>query len=239
MAAKTLLHNSPRGRGFYDVTIYESQQRVGGLWPTTKDDANLAGIPPFMVANQSRHTVQFSDFAWDQEDPVFPPAWMVGRYLERYAQRYAISNIKFNHRIRRAELVDGRQWVVTAHSSADGTETTARYDYLLVASGFFGPPAVDPALVPDGLPWSHSSSYRSLKNLLGGKAGECHGGKILVVGGQMSGVEVAAAIAAHISSETHSQTPSFLSTPNKYTVHHVIQRPIWVFPLFTSPMVRA
>ena len=41
-----------------------------------------------MVANQSKHTVQFSDLAWEPGSPELPRAWQVGRYLERYQKRY-------------------------------------------------------------------------------------------------------------------------------------------------------
>lgn len=55
-----------------------------------------------MPTNLSRFTVGFSDLAWEsvfgetgtgtEEDllqlPLFPQAWQVGKYLEKYAERY-------------------------------------------------------------------------------------------------------------------------------------------------------
>jgi hypothetical protein len=58
-----------------------------------------------------------------------------------------------------------------------------------------------------------------------------------VVGGQMSGVEIAGTIATHLSSAANSPGPSCIPEPGSYSVHHVIQRPVWVFPLHTSPNV--
>jgi hypothetical protein len=237
VAAKTLLHNAPRGRSSFRVTIYETRDRIGGLWPTRKGELNLSGVHPLMVANQSKHTVQFSDFAWEPSDPEFPQAWMVGRYLERYAKRYSITDIKFHHRVRRAVLLKDNSWHVTSRSEIDGSEESTEFDYLLVAAGFFGTPVVPVELVQEKLPYCHSSTYRDLGGLFSGKESSGRGGRILVVGGQMSGIEIAATVATHISSLIHSPSPSPVLNAENYKVHHVIQRPIWVFPLFTSPKV--
>lgn len=46
-----------------------------------------------MRTNLSRFTVAFSDLAWESVlagngVPMFPQAWQVGLYLEKYAERY-------------------------------------------------------------------------------------------------------------------------------------------------------
>ncbi|KAL2757316.1 hypothetical protein ACRALDRAFT_1074427 [Sodiomyces alcalophilus JCM 7366] len=251
VAAKTLLHNTPSGT--FKVTVFDAQPRIGGLWPSSKDDGEGL-VHPLMVTNQSRNTMHFSDLAWDAGDPQFPRAWMVGRYLERYSERYLRrcpgADIRLGWRVVGAELLDDTRWRVTVQKSVnhdkeekggDVTETSV-FDYLLVASGFFGRPAI-PSWVRDdvAVPVMHSSKYRNLEGLLGGRGsgnsaslGE-KGGKILVVGGQMSGVETAGTIASHLSSAAHSPGPSRVPNVDRYTVHHLIQRPAWVFPLFTSP----
>ncbi|OHE98454.1 hypothetical protein CORC01_06245 [Colletotrichum orchidophilum] len=235
VAAKTLLHNAPKGA--FDVTIYDAQRRIGGLWPTRRDDADGL-VHPLMLANQSKHTVQFSDLAWAPEDPDIPRAWMVGRYLERYLERYikgadAVADVKLGHRVVETHLSpDDGSWTVTAESDA-GRETSV-FDYLLVSSGFFGKPIV-PDVVSDGteIPVVHSSKYRDLQTLF--PDGVKNGGKILVVGGQMSGVEIAGTIATHISSAVNAPDPSPVPNADKLTVEHVTQRPTWVFPLHTTP----
>ncbi|OLN93254.1 putative flavin-containing monooxygenase 1 [Colletotrichum chlorophyti] len=224
VAAKTLLHNAPSGA--FTVTIYDAQKRIGGLWPTRRDDASGL-VHPLMVANQSKHTVQFSDLAWGPDDPEFPRAWMVGRYLERYIDRYDLAaGLKLGHRVTKTDLADDGTWSVTVQSDA-GAETTSVFDYLLVASGFFGKP-VTPDVVPGGdpeIPVIHSSKYRDLKGLF--PDGVRDGGKVLVVGGQMSGVEIAGTIATHISAAVNVPDPSPLPNADKLTVHHLIQRPSW------------
>lgn len=214
-----------------------------------------------MVANQSKHTMQFSDLAWQQGVPELPRAWMVGQYLQRYYDRYLAGHERFElqlkSRVLRAEQKkkkktegengDGSSagWRVSVESEDNGSSSgesgsiSREFDYLLVASGYFGKPAIPDCfkqpLMKTSVPVIHSSQYRDLKGLLGknprGK------GKILVVGGQMSGVEIAGTIATHLSSAINS--PDEFEVPNidKYSLYHVIQRPIWVLPLFTTPEV--
>ncbi|TEA19749.1 putative flavin-containing monooxygenase 1 [Colletotrichum sidae] len=228
VAAKTLLHNAPSGA--FTVTVYEAQKRIGGLWPTRRDDT--AGlVHPLMIANQSKHTVQFSDHAWSADDPEFPRAWQVGRYLERYLERYKGADVKLGHRVVKTELAADGTWSVTVKSD-DGEETSV-FDYLLVSSGIFGKPVIPDVVKETEVPVIHSSEYRDLNTLF--PEGVKDGGKILVVGGQMSGVEIAGTIATHISAAVNAPGPSPLPGADKLSVHHIIQRPVWVFPLHTTP----
>ncbi|KAI0146693.1 hypothetical protein BJ166DRAFT_602607, partial [Pestalotiopsis sp. NC0098] len=228
VAAKTFLHDVTPGT--FHVTVYDAQSRIGGLWPLNKTDT--AGlVHPLMVANQSKHTVQFSDFAWDEAAPQMPRAWQVGQYLERYSQRYGGADIRLGHKVVRTELQSGGGWKVETESD-QGAQTSV-FDYLVVTTGFFGKP-IWPDYVPQSAPFPivHSSKYRDLPTLLG--KGQTQGSKILIVGGQMSGIEIAGTIASHLSSATNSPGAKPIANPDKYTIHHVTQRPSWVFPLFTS-----
>ncbi|KAI1477715.1 hypothetical protein F4774DRAFT_189377 [Daldinia eschscholtzii] len=229
VAAKTLLHDTPQHS--FKVTIFEAQSRIGGLWPTRKDDA-IGLVHPLMVTNQSRHTVQFSDFSWQDSVPQFPKAWQVGQYLEQYINEYSGADIRLGHKVVRTDLQGDGSWKVEVESSwGSQTET---FDYLLVTTGFFGKP-IWPVHVPReaDVPIIHSSEYRDLQSLL---AQSSHrGGKILVVGGQMSGIETAATIATHLSSAIHSPGKKIIQEPESYSIHHIAHRPSWVFPLFTSP----
>ncbi len=242
VAAKSLLHDAPAGT--FDVTLFDSQTRLGGLWPAHGNDATGL-VHPRMVANQSKHTVQFSDLAWPDDAPELPRAWQVGQYLARYHQAYCSgATLRLGTRVERAEPLQadanhGREagWVVQT-CSPEGEMQQEQFDYLLVASGFFGKPFLPSVSEGDHkVPIIHSSQYRDLPGLLG--KGDFTGSKILVVGGQMSGVEIAGTIASHLSSATHSPSPSLVPNPDKYTIEHLIQQPVWVFPLHTSPKVSA
>jgi hypothetical protein len=237
VAAKTLLHNAPKDE--FRVTVYDAQHDIGGLWPVSKEDTGRQ-VHPLMVANQSRHTVHFSDMAWEEgEAPQFPVGWQVGQYLKRYADRYLTGRADFELKLKTKVVranPDGKGWDVSSTSEEEGKKTS-RFDYLLVATGFFGKPIIPkPLLRPANVPVIHSSAYRDLQGLLG--KGRPGGGKILIVGGQMSGVEIAGTIGAHLSAAANSPEPSDIQDVDKYTIHHIVQRPVWVFPLFTSPEVR-
>nr|CAE81933.1 conserved hypothetical protein [Neurospora crassa] len=229
VAAKSLLHDQPKGT--FDVTIFEAQNRVGGLWPSRKDD-NAGLVHPLMVANQSKHTVQFSDLAWPDDAPEFPRAWHIGRYLEAYHDRYCRdAKIHLGQRVVHSELlqpsdqgVEGAKWKVRT-CSQDGQQLDHLFDYLLVASGFFGKPVIPPPVAASGdIPVVHSSQYRTLTALLEQTKGV--GRKIVVVGGQMSGVEIAGTVATHLSSALHAPGASPLQHLDQYSIHHISQRPV-------------
>ncbi|KAK0734571.1 hypothetical protein B0T26DRAFT_737200 [Lasiosphaeria miniovina] len=236
VAAKSLLHGVPSGT--FDVAIFDAQSRIGGLWPAQKNDS-VGLLHPRMVANQSKHTVQFSDLAWGDADPELPRAWQVGRYLERYFQTYCRqAKLNLGCRVEKAELLPasdtGPAWRIHTRSR-DGKTSELAFDFLLVASGFFGRPAIPSTLSAEqpAVPVIHSSQYRDLAGLLHGTGGK--GDKILIVGGQMSGIEIAGTIASHLSSAIHSPGKSPIPSSGKYSIHHITQKPAWVFPLHTSP----
>ncbi|KAM3509473.1 hypothetical protein MY11210_006322 [Beauveria gryllotalpidicola] len=218
--AKTLLHNAPQGD--FHVTVFDAQHNVGGLWPTAKDDVGRQ-IHPLMPTNQSRHSMHFSDLAWDDKIPQLPRAWMVGQYLERYAAKYLNGSphfqLRLGTRVTRTER-DGQGWNVTVRS--DKGDETMHFDRLVVASGYFGDPVVPTAIKENAtVPVIHSSHYRDLKSLLGTSG---RGGKILVAGGQMSGVEIAATIGTHLSDEINSPDKSSIPNIEKYKIHHISPR---------------
>ncbi|KIH91969.1 pyridine nucleotide-disulfide oxidoreductase [Sporothrix brasiliensis 5110] len=258
-AAKNLLWDR-RARSKFRVTIVESQPRIGGLWPSSRSD-NGGLVHPLMLANQSRHTVQLSGLAWEDDAPSFPRAWQIGAYLERYFQRYCRGPqeigdlvVKLSRRVVRAEPIDSGWHVWTQATDTEGGDRevvdAGVFDYLVVASGYFGSPNVPEGLetmsttttttttttVNSGsVPVVHSSAYRDLDTLFAGHPPtKDQKGKIVVAGGQFSGVEIAATIASHLSSAEHAPGAAIDTIPAA-SVHHVIQQPFWVFPLHTSP----
>lgn len=231
VAAKTLLHDVAPGS--FKVTVFDSQPRIGGLWPAHESD-NAGLVHPLMVANQSKHTVQFSDFAWRDSDPSFPKAWQIGRYLERYSKEYGGAEIRLGHKVVKTELQDGGSWKVQTNSEKGGE--TSIFDYLLVATGFFGSALWPESIPKEGdVPIIHSSQYRDIEDLL--SKASATSDKILVVGGQMSGVEITSTIATHLSSLVHSPGDKVVKDAERFTIHHVGHISAWTFPLFTSTNV--
>lgn len=229
VAAKTLVHNFPKDT--FQVTVFEKSPRIGGLWPISNVDDGL--VNPEMRVNQSRHTVTFSDFAWPESTPQFPTAWQVGQYLEKYIQTYPGYDIRLNCEVVQTKLEEPK-WSVSVkdHTSTPSEVLTLEFDHVIVSTGFFGKPKIPTALDELTLPILHSSQIRTLEDVLtSARKSVTHPGKrIVVAGGQMSGVEIATFIANQLSSAAHSIEGSNLPDIAKYCITHVVQKPLWVMP---------
>jgi cation diffusion facilitator CzcD-associated flavoprotein CzcO len=254
------MHEAPKDT--FHVTCFEASNRIGGLWPIDKiDDEGL--VNPDMCVNQSRHTVSFSDLAWEEGKASFLKAWEVGKYLERYVDKYGV-DIKLESRVMQTEM-KGARWEVRVRERAeekvcvlscvlgfliykssqafknlrlqpqDLTQVqTYDFDHLIVATGFFGKPKIPKIFNESNVPVWHSSKIRDVKDLLteGCTRPPAPGRNIVVVGGQMSGVETAGSLAFQISSAVKNPGESPFPEPEKYVVCNVVQKPVWVMPLF-------
>jgi hypothetical protein len=237
VAAKTFLQ-----KGCYSVTVFETADRVGGMW-RARPGEHGDKCSPDMRTNLSRFTVAFSDLAWSSVDlshpesvaaspltpPIFPKAWQVGRYLARYAQKFGVeTNVVYNKRIAHARPFDdfGR-WEITSIDTLTQQHNTHTYDYLVVASGFFDHPmcSFDPSPKNDTENFQHSSQFRTLSALTE-KAG-----KIVVIGGGISGSEAAAQAALQISNAKYSPGDAKSIHANS-TVYHIINRPFYCLPRY-------
>ncbi|KAL2865434.1 uncharacterized protein BJX67DRAFT_185274 [Aspergillus lucknowensis] len=261
--AKTLLHNSPQG-AFHPV-IFEKKHRLGGLWavdyPGTEEDCRGRStrglVDPFMQTNVSRFSVAFSDLAWesalggggdvDVDVPMFPRAWQVRRYLEKYASVYIPeSSLRLGRRvvraIRRSRLVgSGGRWEVhwvderehEEHStrSSDGSEIMREtFDFLVVASGHFGAPYIPDIPGFASFPATvHSSGLQNAEDISRLLENAPAKGKVVVIGGSMSGVEAATSLALHLSSLNFKPGSSEQSGA-AYEVYHLSTSPFWVLP---------
>ncbi|CAD6445876.1 5993d270-f887-46f7-a901-d9cc355e06dd [Sclerotinia trifoliorum] len=248
VAAKTLTHDYPKGT--FDVTVFEQSHRIGGLWPISHDDDGL--VNPDMCTNQSRHTVSFSDLAWPASSLACPKAWQVGKYLEDYVKMYPGYSVKTGVRVFKVEPPSGWQtnpattekWNVHVqhYESAEftGSPQVYEFDHVIVATGFFGKPKIPEILTGLSAPVWHSSKLRDVNSLLtdNGKLSSSKGKNIVVVGGQMSGIETAAAVALQVSSSVNSSERP-IPNANEYKIYNVVQQPFWVMTLTlpTNPII--
>ncbi|KAE8549477.1 hypothetical protein EYB25_007999 [Talaromyces marneffei] len=250
--AKTLLHNYPKG--YFEPIVFDSKPTVGGIWAVTRPDGSSTSknlgpsdfVDCFMRTNLSRFTVSFSDHSWNEEnqsnegneEDMFPQAWKVGEYLKSYANRFLPREaLRLSSRVRstRRNQNDNDntpmmgKWTVewTDQRHTDGEKHLSEsFDYLVVASGYFSRPYIPSITGLDEFPKDriiHSSSLRSNSQILD-SLGE-DDGKILVVGGSMSGAEAATSIALDLSS-TRKDSKTTRS------VHHITTRPFWAVPTY-------
>ncbi|KAF2242653.1 hypothetical protein BU26DRAFT_129889 [Trematosphaeria pertusa] len=246
VAAKSLLYHD--GGTKYKVTIFDSAKRVGGMWGFAPDEFG-SKCRPQMRTNLSRFTVSFSDLSWASVDltnpltgtthagapPMFPQAWQVGRYLDAYARKFLPENIiHLNREVRAADFVEHTPspgvWNVSSVDVDTEQLFQDSFDHLVVASGFFDQPAwldnrnQDPdADYPARQP--HSSKFCHVEELAETP------GKIVVVGGGMSGSEAAATAAFQISSSKWSpgqNKPHYADAK----VYHIFNRPFYCLPRY-------
>ncbi|KAF4158692.1 hypothetical protein CNMCM6936_002744 [Aspergillus lentulus] len=223
-----------------------------GRASVSKDHGAAGPVNPSMRTNLSRFTVSFSDLAWESvlgtvDVPMFPQAWQVGKYLEAYAERYLPDEVvRLGCEVVRAvrEVEGGRprwtvQWVQRSGNDEQGDATEQRaveteyFDFLVVASGYFSRPYTPdiPGLVAFADRTVHSSTLRSIDDLDAIVEKGTDGGRLVVVGGSMSGVEAASSVALHVSSMRHAPGSS-LQTGSFPEVYHICSRPFWTVPTY-------
>ncbi|KAJ6022588.1 hypothetical protein N7460_012983 [Penicillium canescens] len=253
VTAKTLLHNFPQGA--FSPVIFDSRHEIGGLWPAgfpasdTKTDGTPGTLDPRMRTNLSRFTVAFSDLAWGSvfpgEDlPLFPRASQVGRYLASYAERYIPRDVlRLGHRVVRTERSvrdqKGLKWTVqwvkesahgdqTSFDSPDGKVFSEDFDLLVIASGYFAQQYIPDIPGLDQFPGRviHSSTLHRERDNLTDVTSQ---GQIVIIGGSMSGVEAASAVALHQSSTALSTEQIH---PSAAKVHHIHSRSFWALPTY-------
>ncbi|KAF2749348.1 hypothetical protein M011DRAFT_493076 [Sporormia fimetaria CBS 119925] len=232
VAAKTLLQ---RPGTPFRVTIFESAERVGGMWATAKGQEGVK-CDPTMRTNLSRFTVGFSDFSWrsfktqdDSTTPMFPKAYQVGQYLEEYTRRFVFgATIALNREVTSAKLEgQPRTWRVSSFDKGERTTHEDSFDYLIVASGFFAEPdlrSFDKSSSSTQI--QHSSKFRSAQSLTNGRPGN-----IVVVGGGMSGSEAAATAALELSNAKYATGEQKRGWAES-KVYHVFDRPFYCVPRY-------
>ncbi|KAJ5658463.1 FAD-dependent pyridine nucleotide-disulfide oxidoreductase [Penicillium longicatenatum] len=183
-------------QGTFSPVIFDSRHEVGGLWSSS----GTGTLNPSMRTNLSSFTVAFSDLAWESVMetsgvPMFPQARQVGRS-------------------------DGN----CSHEETESEE----FDLLVVASGYFAQKHVPsiPGLKELTLAGRvvHSSELQTKERIQSDSNHLAHG-NIAIIGGSMSGVEAASAVALHQSSDAHNK-----AQVDKHVVHHIHSRPFWTLP---------
>ncbi|KAJ5904198.1 FAD-dependent pyridine nucleotide-disulfide oxidoreductase [Penicillium tannophilum] len=233
VTAKTLLHNFPHGT--FSPVIFDTRHEVGGLW--------TGALDPSMRTNLSMFTVAFSDLSWESVMgnsgvPMFPQARQVGQYLSAYTKRYIPDDVlRLGHRVLKAERTaeSASPWMIQWRKERSGGNSphekieSEEFDLLVVATGYFAQKHIPsiPGLEELALAGRvvHSSDLQNSKGILRDENFLAHG-DIAVIGGSMSGVEAASAVALHQSSwKSHNEGQA-----DKHVVHHVHSRPFWTLP---------
>ncbi|MEV8504573.1 FAD-dependent oxidoreductase [Actinoplanes sp. NPDC051475] len=161
----------------HEVTVYESTDDVGGIW-----NPGAGGAYESVRMQSSRLSFPFSDHPPPFDDD-FPTLRQVHQYLRGYAERFGVLPlVRFGSRVTRM-VKDGAEWSVTAETGA--AASTGAYDAVMVASGELWLPRM-----PEFLP-APSTGVRVLSAKDYRSPGALAGAKVLVVGGGVSGADIA------------------------------------------------
>lgn len=152
---------------------------------------------------------------------MFPAAKDVGGYLKRYREKYIPAELlKLGCKVTSVSREGDGRWKVEWRDKREGSgEGVEIFDFLAVCSGFFSAPYIPPIDGLDSFDGKvlHSSEYALSKLDFTGKK------KVVVVGGSMSGAEVAADLALRVSSLPEGEA-------EKVEIVHLFTRPFWVLP---------
>lgn len=224
--------------GSYNVTVFETADRAGGMWRSMPGEYG-AKCSPEMRTNLSRFTVAFCDLSWDSVDilspgpqadisgkpSMFPKAWQVGQYLRTYARKFGVEAVtRYCTQVTKVQRSDGSaKWRVVYVDLNTTEEHTEHFDHLVIASGFFGKPMTRANAGADypSKTFQHSSQFRNIDTL--------PSGKIAVIGGGISGSEAAAQAAFQISTAKYSARQS-QNVHTETKIYHIINRPFYCMP---------
>ena len=165
----------------FEPTIFEQAPLLGGQWTGLSD---LSGVWPTMHTNTSRVLTAFSDLE-HETDLVYPSGRDILDYLCRYAATFGlVSRIRFGTRVERLSRYDAG-WLV------DYTGSSERFERVVVATGRFQSAAIP--TVPGLDTFAGSAGVISTYQYRG--AAPYRGKRVLVAGGAISALEIAADIA--------------------------------------------
>lgn len=164
----------------HDVVAYERHDELGGIW-----NPDAGGAYAGVRMQSSRMSMPFSDHPPDFTT-AFPTQAEVHRYLRGYAERFRLREvIRFGRPV--TEVVrDKDAWRVTA--GAAGAAQHERFDAVMVASGELWTPRR-----PPGIP-APDTGVRVLTSQEFASPDAFRGERVLVVGGGVSGADIASAL---------------------------------------------
>ena len=173
----------------YDITVYEKDAQVGGVWSASRRY-------PGVTTQNPRTTYELSDFPMPADYPEWPSGEQVQAYMEAYATHYDIlPQIHLKTEVTRAIYhPTSKSWEIKiACITADGLikYNTERFDYLIVGNGIFSIPSVphfpgEELFLASGGHICHTSQFNHRE-----EATDRH---MLVVGYGKSSCDVASAI---------------------------------------------
>lgn len=124
----------------YNVTLFEKEADVGGVWSASRRY-------PGLTTQNPRETYELSDFPMPSDYPEWPSGAQVQRYMLAYITHYRFQDeVHLNSEVIRAAYDESSEkWTVDVKSKSEGgsySEQSNDYDYLIVGNGIFSIPSI-------------------------------------------------------------------------------------------------
>lgn len=191
VTAKVLQHDG------FDVTIFEKEPTIGGVWAPSRVYAGLC-------TNNPQKAYAFSDFPYPDTSDEFPTARQVFEYLKTYAEHFGLelclnlSTEVLSVSRRAAEENESHPGFHVTVRPADGSADaeTHAFDFVVVCNGVFSVPHVPQIEGQERFEGSliHSSEMVD-REMLRGK-------RVVVVGAGKSALDCASVAAREADSST-------------------------------------
>lgn len=172
----------------YDVTVFEKQKELGGVWEKSR-------TYPGLTTQTTSDTFCFSDYPMPESYPEWPTGEQMQNYLLSYAKHFGvIEKIRFLSTVTDVQRKTGDKpgWIVTVEVK-DGERGQPKhqkqeFDFVVVCNGTFNIPKI-PSLpgasdfTTSGGKILHSSELNDIS--------EISGKKVVVVGFGKSAIDIA------------------------------------------------
>ncbi len=167
----------------YEVTVFEKQKGLGGVWETSR-------AYPGLNTQNTGDTYCFSDYPMPASYPEWPTGEQMQNYLESYAQHFGVTErIRFQAEVTNVSRRTGEQlgWVVTVRIN-EVEEQNHEFDFVLVCNGTFSIPKV-PSL--PGRDEFTASGGKVLHSTEFNDSSQIEGKRVVVVGFGKSATDIA------------------------------------------------
>lgn len=165
----------------HEVTCFEKNNSVGGIWYRTSNDADEMKVFDSLILTISSKLMAFSDFMPGRERIFYTHSKYL-QYLVAYADKFRLKeHVSFNTTVQQVEKLSDEKWSVSV--SRNGRSEKINFDAVAVCSGPFQTPNMS---VTDLDKFTgevvHSSRYRNNTRF--------QGKRVMVVGLAESGADL-------------------------------------------------
>ena len=120
----------------YEVTLYEKEADVGGVWSASRRY-------PGLTTQNTRTTYELSDFPMPLSYPEWPSGEQVQLYMQSYVDHYDFNEqVNLNRTVLATSFDANRNvWTVNTRGLTSELES-AEFDYLIIGNGIFSVPSI-------------------------------------------------------------------------------------------------